>query len=124
MIKHMLRTAFALLMVCGTQAFGQSVLTARAGLLHYAEGNVLLDDKIAEVDLATFPSMKAGSVLKTTEGRAEVLLNPGVFLRLGENTTIKLVDGRLDDARVELIEGTAVLESDWETVQQADAVTI
>jgi hypothetical protein len=84
MIVNMLRLGLALFALCGTALYAQSVLSARAGLLHYVEGEVLLDGKPAEVDLASFPSMKTGSVLRTADGRAEVLLNPGVFLRMAK----------------------------------------
>ena len=43
---------------------------------------------------------------------AEVLLTPGVFLRMGENTSIKMVSNKLTDTRVEVLTGSAMVESD------------
>jgi hypothetical protein len=49
-------------------------------------------------------------VLRTEEGRAEVLLPPGVFFRMGEKSSFKMISNRLIDTRLELLTGSAVLE--------------
>ena len=51
-------------------------------------------------------------MLSTGQGRAEILLTPGVFLRVGENTSIKMLDNRLLSTRVEFLSGSAIVESD------------
>jgi len=56
--------------------------------------------------------MKEKSVLRTEEGRAEVLLPPGMFLRVGENGSFRMVSNRLVDTRLELLTGSAVVEID------------
>jgi hypothetical protein len=108
----------------GTAAFAQNVISARAGLIHYVEGDVLLDGKTVEVKVAVFPDMKVGSELRTVEGRAEILLTPGVFLRLGENTAVRMIKNRLSDAQVEFISGSAIVEADADTKQDDDSSTI
>lgn len=92
-------------------AFAQNVVSAKAGLVHYAEGDVLVAGKPVEKKIALFTTMKPGEVLATSEGRAEVLLGPGSFLRLGENTQVKLVNNELSDVRVQLLQGSVILES-------------
>ena len=47
----------------------------------------------------------------TEEGRAEILLTPGVFLRAGENTSVRMISNRLADTRVELLSGDVIVES-------------
>jgi hypothetical protein len=56
--------------------------------------------------------VKENGTLRTTTGRAEVLLTPGVFLRLGENSAFRMVTNRLIDTRLELLSGSAVIEAD------------
>src|ERR1035438_9316723 len=56
------------------------------------------------------PSIKENQVFRPTEGMAEVLLTPGVFLRLGENSSIRMVSTKLDDTRVEVLKGSAMVE--------------
>ena len=43
------------------------------------------------------------------EGRAEVLVTPGTVLRVGENTSIKMITNRLVDTRLELLTGSVTL---------------
>src|ERR1019366_8445590 len=90
--------------------FGQSVISARSGLIHYIEGQVTLDGKNVEVKYSQFPEVREGQILKTEEGRAEVLLTPGVFLRLAENSSFRMVSNRLTDTRVEALSGALMIE--------------
>ncbi len=39
-------------------------------------------------------------------------MTPGVFLRIGENSAIKMLDNRLISTRVEILAGTAIMEAD------------
>src|SRR5712692_2015403 len=94
-------SATVLLAFSGSAAFAQSVISAHSGLIHYVEGQVLLDSKPVEVKIATFPEMKENMELRTADGRAEVLLSPGAFLRLGENSAIRMVSNKLTDSRIE-----------------------
>lgn len=91
-------------------AFAQQVISARSGLIHYVEGRVLIGDQQVESRLGNFPDVKENATLKTELGRAEVLLTPGVFLRVGENSSFRMITNRLIDTRLEFLSGTAVLE--------------
>lgn len=96
-------------------AFGQSVISAKAGVIHYTEGDVQVGsgNTMTQVEVrfgGRYDSMKDGSSLATGEGRAEVLLTPGVFLRLGENSAFTLISGSLSDTRFELTRGVALIE--------------
>jgi len=99
----------AMAVTCG---FAQSVISAHSGVIHYTEGKVLVNDKVYESKTAEFGDLKDNSILKTEEGRAEILLTPGVFLRVGENTSIRMVSNRLSDTRVEVLNGEAIIECD------------
>ena len=41
---------------------------------------------------------------------AEILLTPGVFLRVAENSSIKMISSRLIDTRVDLLSGSILIE--------------
>lgn len=99
-----------LLVVSVGLAAGQSVISARSGLVHYVEGQAAIDDKTVDVKYSQFPEIKENQVFKTEEGRAEVLLNPGVFLRVSENSSFKMISNRLSDTRVEALTGTLMVE--------------
>ena len=92
-------------------ARAQSVISTHSGLIHFFDGAVYLDDHPLESHLGRFPSMPQGGKLRTAEGRAEVLLTPGVFLRMGERSSIRLVSNNLADTQVELETGSAIVDA-------------
>jgi hypothetical protein len=65
---------------------------------------------VVEPKFGQFPDIKENQEFRTEEGRAEVLLTPGVFLRLGENSSIRMLSTRLTDAKVEVLSGSAMIE--------------
>jgi hypothetical protein len=117
-------SACILAALAGLPAFGQSVISARSGLIHYVEGRVLLDGKPVEVKITAFPEIKEGKELRTEDGRAEVLLNPGVFLRMGENSALRMVSNKLSDSRVEFLSGSMIIESSGDLAQKDDSVSV
>lgn len=104
-------------------ASAQSVISAHSGLIHYSDGSVFLDDQRVEQKTGKFEQMNNGSELRTQDGRAEVLLTPGTFLRLGSNSAIRMLSNQLDDTRVELLSGSAVLDQGSDTLANT-SVTI
>ncbi|MGE5487945.1 MAG: hypothetical protein ACM3ZB_09025 [bacterium] len=108
-----MRTAFVagfLTVLAASVSFGQQAISAKSGMIHYVEGAVLLDGTAVQPKFGQFPHMSENSVLETTEGRAEVLLGPGVFLRVGENSRIMLLSDRITHTRFGLPAGSAVVE--------------
>jgi hypothetical protein len=91
-------------------ASGQSIVSARAGLIHLAEGTLLIDGEAVTQNGDQFLSMKQGQTLSTERGRAEILLNAGSYLRIGENSSFKLVSADLEDTRIGLLSGTVLIE--------------
>jgi len=104
-------SSLAAVTVLALPADGQSVISARSGVVHFFEGAVYLGDEPLEPRLGKFPTMAEGAELRTAQGRAEVLLTPGVFLRLGEKGAIRLLADGLADTRVEMLAGSAMLDS-------------
>src|SRR5271157_5129981 len=103
-------------------ALAQPVISAKSGLISYVEGKVFLSDQVVEPSPTHFPDVKENAMVRTDEGRAEVLLTPGVVLRLGENSSLKLITNRLIDTRLELLTGAAVVEAD--NVEKDTSVTV
>jgi hypothetical protein len=102
---------WALTPLLGLPALAQSVISAHSGLVQYSDGSVFLDDQKLEQKAGKFEQMNNGSELRTdTDGRAEVLLTPATFLRVGANSAIRMLSNKLEDTRVELLRGSAVLD--------------
>lgn len=95
-----------------TVSWAQNIVSAHSGTVHYFDGAVSVDGEALHAKTGRFSELKEQQVLKTTQGRAEVLLTPGVFLRVGENSEIKMLDNRLASTRVELLSGSVAVESD------------
>ncbi len=103
--------SFALLLGVSAAGVAQDVVSASSGVLQYFEGSVVLDNKPVEHKPGVFPSLKNGSVIRTAKGRAELLLTPGVYLRMDENSSLRMVSNSLTDTRLEMTDGSAILDN-------------
>jgi len=93
-------------------AWGQAVISARSGMVNYVEGGVHIAGSPVKLDGAIFPEVKIGQTLSTEAGHAEILLTPGVFLRLDRNSSFRMVANKLTDTQVEILKGSALVEVD------------
>jgi len=89
----------------------QPVISARAGLIEFADGVVFLDGALLRQVPGRFPQVNEGSELRTETGRAELMLTPGVFLRIGDNSAVQMIANHLADTRVRLMHGTAIVDA-------------
>jgi uncharacterized membrane protein YgcG len=81
------------------------------GTINYVEGQVTLDGRSVTVSGANPVLVTTNQTLDTGQGMAEMLLAPGVFLRLGANSEVRMVSPGLADTSVVLLEGSAMLEA-------------
>jgi hypothetical protein len=109
-----IRFASLLLALGGITAvsYGQQVLSAQSGTVHYTEGTVNLDGRELHPKNGQFATLKPGEELRTENGRAEILLTPGAFLRVGDHSAVRMIDNHLADTRIEVLEGSVVAECD------------
>lgn len=80
------------------------------GAVNYVEGQVALNGQDLSSKSVGSASLESGQTLQTGNGNVEMLLTPGVFLRLGHNSEVRMISPGLADTRVELLSGTAMLE--------------
>jgi hypothetical protein len=102
----------ALGIIAAGSTFAQDVISAHSGVVHYVEGRTFLNDNLVELKFGQLPPIKENQVFRTEEGRAEILLTPGAFLRMQENSSVRMVSTRLTDTRIELLSGIAMVECD------------
>jgi hypothetical protein len=79
-------------------------------VIYFFVGTVFLGDERLEQKFGRFPEIGEGRELRITLGRAEVLLTPGVFLRLDQNSSIRMLSTKFSNTQVELLVGSAILE--------------
>jgi hypothetical protein len=103
--------AVVLLVMVAVPAAAQPVTPAKSGMVSYIEGEVRLDDQLVpDPIVAQFPYMKENGTLRTVAGRAEVQMLPGWAMRLGERSLLHMITNRFIDTRVELVEGSGVVQ--------------
>lgn len=85
-------------------------ISARPGAVNYIEGNAYLNGGPLATKGLRSTFLNANDTLSTDIGKAEVLLTPGVFLRIGGNSAVKMVSPSLTDTQVEIKRGEAMLE--------------
>lgn len=90
------------------------VISARAGGVNAVTGRIGVHSKGSTVweQLTIKDNLEGGDVVKTgLDGRVEILLNPGSYMRVAENSEFELTSNSLDNLEVRLIRGTAIVEA-------------
>jgi len=87
-----------------------SANSALPGTLNYVEGQASLNARVLDSKSVGSAEVQPGQSLTTEKGKAEVLLTPGVFLRVGNNTSVKMISPSLTDTEVGVTQGHAMIE--------------
>jgi hypothetical protein len=88
------------------------VISAKAGGVNHVEGKVSVARKNGTSGyLIKDDKLEIGEkVITGADGKAEILLNPGSFVRLGGNSGFEFVTTDLDNLKLKLTSGSAILE--------------
>ncbi|MGH9880725.1 MAG: FecR domain-containing protein, partial [Pyrinomonadaceae bacterium] len=114
-----LATCLVALLLCSPLAgYSQNrekfVISAKAGGINAVTGKAIVHGKgTSEWEQLTIKEdLEAGDVVKTgLDGRVEMLLNPGSYLRVGEDSEFELTNNSLENLEVRLLRGTAIVEA-------------
>ena len=93
-------------------AIAQNTNTARPGTINYVEGQASLNGQMLTAKSAGSAEVAPGQTVSTMNGKVEVLLTPGVFLRLGDNSAVTMVMPDLTKTEIQVDRGTAEVEVD------------
>ena len=80
------------------------------GTINYIEGQASINGQTLGENSAGSAKLIAGQSLSTQNGRAEVLLTPGVFLRISHNSTVDMISPELVNTILLLQRGRALVE--------------
>ena len=88
------------------------VISAKAGGVNYVEGNVSILRKDGKSSaLLKSDAVEVGDRVSTgADGKAEILLNPGSYVRLGANVGFEFQSTDLDNLKLKLSSGSAIFE--------------
>jgi hypothetical protein len=80
------------------------------GTLNYIEGQASIGSQALDSKSVGSAELQAGQVLATQNGKAEILLTPGVFLRIDNNSVVRMDSPGLADTTLTLQQGRALVE--------------
>jgi hypothetical protein len=88
-------------------------ISAKAGGVNTVVGRVRVTRKEQQPQvLSSTDNLTAGETVTTaSSSNAEILLNPGSYFRLGENSEFEFEDISLDHLRLRLMKGSAIIEA-------------
>ncbi len=86
-------------------------ISARPGVVNYIEGSAYINGHRLSESALKSAFLNANDTLSTDVGKAEVLLTPGVFLRIGDNSQIRMISPSLTNTQVEVSRGEAMIEA-------------
>lgn len=110
--RYMLRPGARLVVVvlaAASVGLAQDIISAKAGLVYFVQGRVSIVGSGRLASGAINRQLNEGETLIAEHGRAEVLLNPGTVLRVGDNTRIRMDGVQLTDTRVSVEAGSVVV---------------
>src|ERR1700679_107005 len=90
----------------------QNTNNARPGTINYVEGQATINGRMLTPQSVGRAEIAPGQTVATTSGKVEVLLTPGVFLRLADNSAVSMVSPDLTETEVQLDRGRAEIEVD------------
>jgi hypothetical protein len=82
------------------------------GTLNYVEGSVSIGSQAVTSQQVGSAQLEEGQSLTSQHGKAEILLTPGVFVRLGDDSTLQMISSSLTNTQVQLDRGHAIVEVD------------
>lgn len=82
------------------------------GTVNYVEGAVYLDGHPLGKNSVGNAQMAADEVLETHNGMAEILLDPGIYLRVGDHSSVRMISPYITPTRVDVLRGHASVEVD------------
>jgi FecR protein len=88
----------------------QNSRPGRPGSINYVESQATLERQPLTPESAGVALLDRGQILTTQAGKVEVLLTPGVFLRISDNSEVKMISPDLTNIEVEVNQGRAMVE--------------
>lgn len=108
----------AFILCCSTVSLGQNrekfVISAKAGGINAITGDASVHARGESEwqQLSITDDLNEGDRVRTAfDGRVEILLNPGSYLRVGGDSEVELSNSTLANLEVRLLRGTAIVEA-------------
>lgn len=114
----LLLLSIAFILSCSVVNLAQNrekfVISAKAGGINAVTGQASVHSRGNSdwQQLTVTDDLEAGDRVRTAyDGRVEILLNPGAYLRVGGDSEVELSNNSLENLEVRLLRGTAIVEA-------------
>ena len=92
---------------------GQDFGNSQVGAVNYVEGSVSINGRVLSPKSVGSVELLKGQSLVTESGKAELLLTPGVFLRVDGNSSVTMLSPSLAPTEIEVSRGRAMVEVNY-----------
>ena len=93
-----------------SQNQGETRRAGRPGTVNYVEGQAAIGDQELNAQSVGSAELANGQSLTTQDGKVEILLTPGVVLRVADHSAVKMISADLANTEVEVDQGRALVE--------------
>jgi hypothetical protein len=105
-------SVLSLPVLSASTSLAQNANPVRPGTLNYMEGSATISGRPISRRAVGSMGLEPGNTLTTDQGKAEVLLTPGVFFRLDDFSSARMVSPELTNTVMQLDTGRASVEVD------------
>jgi hypothetical protein len=114
-MRRDLKCSFRLAIGCfllALPAFPQAyTISARPGIINFVEGKAFINsNEISSGDVGRKFLTSNDSLSTAADGKVEVLLTPGVYLRMGPESEARMVSPSLTNTQLEMLKGSSMIE--------------
>lgn len=103
--------AVVLLFAAAPLASAEPARMPMPGSLNSVQGQVMFDGHSVLARPMQSERLRVRQSIATRHGKAELLLTPGSFLRIGDHSEVRMLSRSLENTSVQLVRGTALLDA-------------
>jgi len=107
---YILGLGMILAMMGAAAAWAQNPRPGRPGSINYVEGRASIGAQTLGATSPGSVELEKDQTLSAEDGKVEILLTPGVFLRVADHSSVKMISPGLANTEVEIVSGRAIIE--------------
>ncbi len=100
----------AVLLAALSRSPAWGAIPPQPGTINYVEGQVSINGQTVTSSSVGSTQLAAGQSLSTENGRAEILLTPGIFFRVGDHTSVQMISPGLADTVLAIQNGRVMVQ--------------
>lgn len=118
----MAKRLIGLVFLLAAAGWPQNVVSVMAGYLYQVEGEARIEGKAIAPKPQDLLHLRDGQRLETGDGRVEMMISPGSYLRVGPKSEVEMLDAGLLSVKLHLLTGVVIV--DVSSLDQKGAIVI